>query len=558
MNAPQLNLICTDSRLWYYDFLFETRREKIPSITLKHIETCQYCQNEIQRLESLLLGLKEPKDDITRKIDNTINTLISLHLALVDVPVTCDMVKAFIPRLTDPLLQITIPTPINVHLDKCRACTDDFNTIKNLGLNREQLGHLGQLLADATDEKNEICSTAHTFIPSITSMDFKGISTDVMKHICTCSDCRREMIQSRQKLYEKLIENKNLGEESVCKKISMSDIFYLCLSYGYNHDSKFPKNHILSCPECLKKMQQLLLTINNIAERPNSNVITKFSLGKSDKPLEEDMEDIYSGWPISVQVIYKTPSKIQENTYQSELVAKQRSNSLMVKIKKHVKPLATAAVILLSLAMFFYSSSARAIDFGRMVEALKNVNNAYITRSIPGKSTPIQEEWVSRTFNVIITKTKDQDQHQYVLWDIQNNIRKIKYTSSNSIENLPLPKDMYTKVAQSIVSVLHILPFQNEEQIPKNANWYPLNEKLLKNKIAGTIIYELVWTDNTNIFRKCRFFVDSSTYLVQKTEYYSKLKKQEEYVLESLENFEYIKDTQVEEVLKIFRTDSNK
>ncbi len=286
MNTQNLNRICTESRLWYYDFIFENQRENIPASTLKHINSCQYCQKEIRHLQSLLPDLNEVTNNVKQENNKAINTLISLHLALVDIPVTCEIAKAFIPRLVDPLLQIRIPTPINVHLDNCQACSEDFNTIKNLDLNHKQLGHLGQILADIPDEKNNICLDTQVAFPSIISMDFEGIAPDILKHISTCPHCRREIFEYRQNKYEELVNNKEIPEESICREISISDIFYLCLPYGYDYfsndsliDSKTLKSHILKCPACLKKMQYLLTTIDNIAERPNSGVITKFSLG---------------------------------------------------------------------------------------------------------------------------------------------------------------------------------------------------------------------------------------------------------------------------------------
>ena len=559
MNTPNLNSICTDSRLWYYDFLFENKRENIPEKTLKHINSCQYCQKGIKDIESLLSDSKIATNDVKQEIDKTIYTLISLHLALVDIPVTCEIAKSFIPRLTDPLLQIKIPTPINVHLDNCQACTEDFNTIKNLSLNHEQLGYLGQILADTPDDKSDICPDAQVTIPSIASLNFQGITSDVLKHVCACPDCRKAILRYRQKKYEELTNNKNLSEESTCCNISMSDIFYLCLPYEFDYisddsvkESKFLKSHILNCPVCLKKMQHLYTDINNIAERPNTDIITIFSLGRPDRSKQKNIEDIYSDWSYKVQVIDNTTSKVQKNNYQSEFVTKQKSNTITVKIRKYAKPFATAAVILMALALFFYSSSAKAVDLSQIYNALMNVKNVYITRSMPDGSTLYQEEWLSRTFNVRIAKTREQ----YVLWDIENNVRKIRSLSDNSIETIPLPPDIYNRVEQSITGVLNIMPFQNIKQVPKNATWHLVNADKAENKIVDSSVYELVWTDDNGQLNKCLFFVDNSTYLVKKIKYYYKQKNQEIFVLKSIEDLEYINDIEVEKVLEIIQTNS--
>ena len=543
MNSHNQNSVCKDFSLWYYDFLFKNKRENIPDIALKHINSCQYCQDEIKKLESLLSDSKEEINNTQQEIDNTINKIISLHLALNDIPVTCEIAKPFIPRLTDPLLQIKIPTPVNAHLDNCKECSKDFNIIRDLALNHEQLGHLGEILAEIPGEKSNICSEAQAAIHMIVSMDFQGISTDILKHVSVCPDCRKTMLQHYQTKYEELINARETYKQSECGKISTSELFYLCLPYNKKPNIyESQKSHILNCPVCLKKIQQLLTSINQIAERPNSNVITKFSLGKTNEPLEENKESIYSGRSINIQVL-------NINTYKSESTAKEKSNILTYKIKKLTKSFAAAAVILLGFGLFFYSSSVKGMDLSQIYKALENIKNAHIIRSVSNDPSPIQEQWISRTFNIIILKTQDK----YVLWDINKNIIMTNDSSSASITTNPLPQDMYNRAKLSLAKVLGILPFQDISQVPKNAKW-----SQFKNEEAGnTSIYELTWNQSDKHFEKCRFFIDDSTSLIQKTEYYLKFKPQDEYELRSIEEVEYVNDTKIEEVLSVFHTNSN-
>ncbi len=250
-------------------------------------------------------------------------------------------------------------------------------------------------------------------------------------------------------------------------------------------------------------------------------------------------------------MINKTASKVRGN-YQSEYAAKENSNILKAKIRKYAKPLAVAAVVLLGIALFFYSSSVKAVDLNQIYEALKNVKNVYISRSQPDKSIPYQEEWISRTFNIRIAKTPDQ----YILWDIQNNVRKIKSSSSNSIEITPLQPDMYTRVKQSITGGLGFLPFSNIKEIPENSKWVEAKNKEVTPEITGTKIYDLTWTKD-NYFYKCRFFIDPSSCLISRTEYYNKHFIQDKYKLISIEEVKYINDTEIEDALHIFQDNIN-
>jgi len=556
MNTNNSNSECKEYSIWYYDFLFEDKRNNIPDTDLKHIISCQYCQEEIKHLGSLISDSKEETNKKQREVDNAINKMISLHLSLVDIPVTCEMIKPFIPRLTDPLLQITVPTPVNTHLDNCNECSKDFNTIRDLALSHEQLGHLGEILADVSDEKSNTCSKVKAVIPLIVSLDFKGISQDILKHICTCSACRKEILQYRQNKHEELEKQKQY-EKDICKNISQADLFNFCLPYGYdsvsynsNKDLKSLKSHIQNCVVCQNKIQQLLTTIDNIAERPDSGVITKFSLGKSNELSKENLAEIYPGRPVNVKMLDKTALQEYKDKHQSENDTKEKPNIIKFKFKKYAKPFATAAAIILAFSLFFYSSSAKGIDLSQIYKALENINNAYITRWNVNEPSPIQEQWISRTFNVIITKTQDQ----YVLWDINSNIRKINNSVFESTETAPLPQDVYNRVKLTIANVLGILPFQDLSRVPKNAKWSHINMEKTEHNIIGTSIYELVWTLDDNYIHKCRFFVDDSTYLVQKTEYYYKYTNQKDFELKSIEEFKYINDTEIEEVLNIFQT----
>jgi hypothetical protein len=80
--------------------------------------------------------------------------LLKLHFAYIGEIVGCETVKPFLPSLSDPALEIGIPTPITMHLDKCRWCSEDLERIRELKLDRKQLGQLCDLFAGGDMEDN--------------------------------------------------------------------------------------------------------------------------------------------------------------------------------------------------------------------------------------------------------------------------------------------------------------------------------------------------------------------------------------------------------------------
>jgi hypothetical protein len=130
------------------------------------------------RLEALLADADRNTEIEQRRRDSAISALLSLHFAWADKPVTCNSVKPFLPSLADPLLQITIPTPITVHVDNCRKCSDELSNIDSMGLTHKELCRLGQTIAEAScddiaDQGDSGIATRFTFPES----DGKSVET---------------------------------------------------------------------------------------------------------------------------------------------------------------------------------------------------------------------------------------------------------------------------------------------------------------------------------------------------------------------------------------------
>jgi len=137
------NPMCEKAKLYYYDCLCEEKRGPIPLSTIKHIEQCSHCQNQINLLKDVI-SQKECINSEQGQDSSAVTTMLELHFAYIGKYVTCETVRPFLPGMLDPAMEIRIPTPITVHLDNCPKCAEDLKEIQKLNLNSTKLYQLSQ------------------------------------------------------------------------------------------------------------------------------------------------------------------------------------------------------------------------------------------------------------------------------------------------------------------------------------------------------------------------------------------------------------------------------
>ena len=96
------------------------------------------------------------------------------------------------------------------------------------------------------------------------------------------------------------------------------------------------------------------------------------------------------------------------------------------------------------------------------------------------------------------------------------------------------------------------MPFSDITDIPKDAQWNRVDDKDIETPVPGTEVYDLTWTKkvpNTE-FWKWRVFIDTTTNLPKKTEWYKKAAIENQYTLESVTVVEYPSDSKIEAVIQ--------
>lgn len=550
--------LCREAKLYYYDFLCDESRRFIPEPIANHVERCQHCREQINQLEAVL-SQADSLESEQGQVNSAVAIMLKLHFAYIDKPITCNVVKPFLPTLLDQVSGMHIPTPIMTHLCDCQQCSEDLDIIRSLNLSRKQLYRLSRLFAEKPADSNISCTEAQNFIPSIVSMVFNGIDSKVLKHLCTCPVCRGLLYKERQKLCDSLPEY-TPSVEFPCESVSAGDLFDYVVPYGIDpandQYAKFRKSftsHVINCPNCLDRIQQLHDTVYYIAERAESEVVTIYHIDRSAKiktPSESD--DLYAGFPIKVEVIGqkdKVTTERLSSTIDFGTVLKQK-----ISVKK-LRPLLktaipAAAIILIVVALVFNIPTAKAITLSQIYKALDGIKNVYIAKFVPDKAKPTQELWVSRTLHIYMTKTGELR----VLWDITNGVAKIKHLDTGVVETTRLSVESIADIEKKMSSYLGLVPFINMSEIPADAQWSRVIDKSLEATTKDIEIYDLIWAEaayeGSVVFKKWRFFVDPQTNLPQKTEFSEKLPIDNKYVLESINMVEYLGSREIQAILK--------
>ncbi len=145
MKTANLDSSCKEAELYYYELLGGESVGAVPSGVEEHVKGCARCQGEMGRLKDSLSGCGVGASA-------GVVGLLKLHLAYVGKRVSCRTVRPFLPTLCDPALEIRVPTPITVHLQKCGRCCEAVEKIRGLNLDGAQLRRLCELFAGRQSE----------------------------------------------------------------------------------------------------------------------------------------------------------------------------------------------------------------------------------------------------------------------------------------------------------------------------------------------------------------------------------------------------------------------
>ena len=258
----------------------------------------------------------------------------------------------------------------------------------------------------------------------------------------------------------------------------------------------------------------------------------------------EDIEQVIEKLHVTTSV--KTDERILKDAFAALEESDRKDASHVtrgwhvVSISRLIKLGAVAAVVLMAFALFFRGPAVKAVTLGQMYEALQGMKNVCISRFRSGRQEPVQKEWVSSTLNIRML----EDKKEFVLWDLSNGVKKRKRTSSDIVETSVLSEGALAGARKAMAHSFGLLPFSDLSAAPEGAEWHRVDEPGVAAVVPGTEVYDLTWPQKsaksaTVRFMKYRVFVDISNNLPKRTEYYSKLKPEDEYQFMSSEVVAY-------------------
>jgi hypothetical protein len=552
MVKPLSQSTCEQAKTYYYDYICEGNSGHIPDEVMTHIEGCRHCQALAEKLK---FELFKSEVDVGRDVDKDDSALVDslkLHFAYVDKPVSCDVAKPFLPALLTEAFKIRIPTPIMAHIFDCQKCSEDLDAIRSMKLGRKQLYRLGRLFADKSAGSDVDCAEARKAIPAVVSMAFSETNSKILKHLCTCSACRKLVYRERQKLC--VAAENNSSTEFPCESVSSSDLFDYVVPYGidpandqYARFRESLTSHLVACRNCLTEMQKLHDTVYSITERPESDVVTMYRIDESAKvEVPDDSDDVYAGFPVRVE-------RLNPDRFRTGSVLKRKV--LTANFKPFIKTGIAAAVILAVGIFFFHTTTAGAVTIDRIYKAISDIKNVYIAKFTPDSAEPQQELWVSKTLQFYMTKFEDRA----ILWDARNGVKKTKGLSTGTAETSSLTRDVVVGIDRKISGHLGLVPFTNVSEVPAGAIWKKAPIEQVTGLSSGAVadgleVYDLLWTakvsDGSDILKKWRVFVDPKTNLPQRTEFYEKLPIDSELLLQSVSVVKYLDGSEIQAVIK--------
>ncbi len=562
MIAFDPNAACQQAKAHYYEYLFGDTKKCVSTHMLGHIDGCSSCQAEVRRLKVILAEGEGKTAGEDSEKTAAITTYLRFHFVYLRAFVDCKTLKLFLPTLAIPALQVSVPTPITVHLDNCEQCTGDLEAIRSLKLTSKQLGRLGQLLAEEPGTDTHICSEARNKIASIGKMVFEDASPEILRHLCVCPECRQLLYDDRNNRIEKLALNSNQSPMP-CDAVSPADLFDYVIPFGIepDHDPhvmfrKSLTSHLINCPRCLDRMQRLHDTVYSVFDRHESGIVTRYNIRESGRESTVDGSDgLYKDWPIEVQVFDNSEETgtvetgaLEEVTASIEPEPKRKFSFL----RPFVKPaMAAAAAILLTLILL--NLPIKADNLREISTALRGVDNVYLETTFDGeKAVLTQKTWISRTLNVMLIKTGAE----YKLWDINDGSKKTSDLNTGSITVIQPDTDDLLEVKETMEGSLSLLICNSMPEARKkleDPKWQPVDDEDIDNPIPNTEVYDLIWTEKPlvgSINRKWRGHIDIETKRPKRIERWQKLPEEQVYKRESVTDVSYPTTVKMKDYIK--------
>jgi len=292
--------------------------------------------------------------------------------------------------------------------------------------------------------------------------------------------------------------------------------------------------------------------VYGILERKESGIVTCFKVDESARDsIVGSPDDLYEDWPIEVQVFDKSSETetIEAGGSGAAVSRKPKRRLSTLNVRPFIKPAAVAAAVLLVAILLLKGPVAKAVDLGRIYEALERIKNVCLTAFVPEKAKPTQEVWISQALNIKMFKTEKE----CVLWDLKGKSKKSRDLNTGSITMAELDSSILVEVEETMKAPWGLLPFDDISRVSEDAKWQKVADENIETTIPDTEVYDLVWIEKTLggsiVHRKWRGYIEIETTLPKRIEWWEKLAKDEEYELTTVINVTYPATVEIRAVI---------
>jgi len=532
--------LCKDAELHYYDYLCNPHDSTIPQPIIDHIRRCTHCKERIGQLEALLVRGQAVEQAPRRRTDAGLVDTLSLHFASLGESVTCAKMKSFLPALLLPSLEIQIPTPITVHLDHCRPCAEDLETIRELQLGPGQLARLSRLYAMRPEEGPETCRRTQSQIGARNCVLLDDVDVDVLDHVCVCPRCRTRIYQCRERIVTGPQGDAD-ARSIMCGGISTADLFEIVAPYGRLAGGVKPEiaSHVGACPVCMERLQSLHRTIYSVAERADSGIVTVYTCGDKTEKAVARPRGMYAGYPVDVEVTRQPQAPAPVHRLSVDRLRATFGRLSLRSASPAVKAaLAAAAVIPLVAFLIISSQTASATSVRGISKAVKGVENLHVVQY--GRDTtepPAYELLIAGAAGRVGLKTAAEQ----ALYNVKTRRTEVQYTKEGIVKDVPLEPQEYDSLLRSVDNILGFAM----TGIPMDTELQRLPPEAVPNAEDDSEVYELTWPGKSlggveiGASYRLRVFLDPVRRLPRKTETSRQTPDDPQWRLETTMRFDY-------------------
>ncbi len=528
---------CQEAQLYYHDFLQD--RGGVPRSVAEHIDSCDHCRTEVERLGRILSRTATAENPHRSHHSRELIAELQSHFDHVGEQVTCSQVRRFMPGLLAD--RVRIPTPVTVHIDQCDRCREDLEHLRALGLTQEQLARLEEIYSEPTAADPSLCRQVKLMLAETDDLRLEDLPAPVAEHICACPQCRGRVYETRQDLLYHCQQRQTVDPYIRCGRIVDADLFEFVVLRGaeaFSRTSPTDRHrtvaeHVFSCPRCLAKVQHMHQVIFGMAERPDSGIATVYATTGAQVAASKKDRNFYAAYPIEIHVIGGKLKTVRRRARRSSTLAAALKRKLRGRKLRSLAPAtAVATVMILLLGLYVVSSqSALGLNIAQIRRAQARVPSVHVTvTSYSGSGNSYTRQlWASDPAELFATETPDEQ----VVFDIHDRTR-IAPASDGSLSRTPLTQKQYENNVRFMRGQLDfdVTGFSTHAELQHPAA--PLN-----GISAALEVYETAAENDPSALKRMVFYLDSTSRLLQKTELYGRTSPDQGWELKATRSYEY-------------------